>query len=258
MATKDVKLIIVYLFQMKTAQLEWSYNWKVLQDKKSTSDDVTDLNNMGHPSRHQRLLRKHIVELTKSTRQLKDSNKDLQSKIRSMEMNMRKMQHGDYSRHENDLNEQENELLLDNRQPLDERVAKMESLQKTSLLSIFNLTQQMTSYDKLHISMLELLENVESIEAKVDKSVPDFRKEISKLEFQMAQTVTKVSALKEDQTNTRESVKAISVSVSNLKDKFAIKLNSFEKMNKTVIQLIESASVQNSKLHDHILKVRLI
>lgn len=243
--------------QLKTAQLEWNYNWKILQEKKPAQDDITDLNNMGHASRHQRLLRKHIIELTKSTRQLKDSNKELQSKIKSMEAAMKKMQHGKYIHYESndDLNERTNDLLDRQDESLDERVTKIESLQKTNALSIFNLTQQMTSYDKLHISMLELLENVENIENKVDKSMPEFRKEISKLEFQMAQTVTKVAALKEDQTNTRESVKAISVSVSNLKDKFAMKLKIFEQMNKTLSQLKESNNMQNSKLHDHILKV---
>lgn len=240
--------------QLKTAQLEWSYNLKMLQEKKLSSDDIADLN-IPHPSRHQRLLRKHVIELTKSTRQLRESNKELQSKIRAMEEAMKKLQHGKDIHYDSNNNERENDLVERQDQTLDERVAKMESLQKTTALSIYNLTQQMSSYDKLHLSMLELLEDVENIEIKVDKGFPDFRKEISKLEFQMAQTVTKVSALKEDQTNTRESVKAISVSVSNLKDKFEMKLKAFEQLNKTVNQLKESTSVQNSKLHDHILKV---
>lgn len=161
-------------------------------------------------------------------------------------------------RNTNDLNDEENELR-DSQQyhTIQDRVMNLELMQKNSELSMFNLSQQLSSYDKLHISMLELLENVENIESKVDKSIPDFRKEISKLEFQMAETVSKVASLKEDQTNTRQSVKAISVSVSNLKDKFEIEENAMEELNATVEHLKESTSVQNSKLHDHILKVSI-
>lgn len=208
---------------------------------------------MGHASRHQRILRKHILDLTRSTKLLRESNKELQNKIRNLEQEQKKM-NKIQNIHFEESNYQENELD-DTETNLDERMSKIESQQQTNALTIFNLTQQMSSYDKLHISMLELLENVENIESKVDKSVPDFRKEISKLEFQMAQLVTKVSALKEDQTNTRDSVKAISVSVSNLKDKYSSKIKEIEEMNKTVNQLKESTNVQNSKLHDHILKV---
>lgn len=47
--------------------------------------------------------------------------------------------------------------------------------------------------------MLELLESVESLESKVDNTVPEFRKEISRLEFNMAQLTSTVSIAREDQ-----------------------------------------------------------
>lgn len=53
------------------------------------------------------------------------------------------------------------------------------------------------------MSMLELLESVESLESKVDNTVPEFRKEISRLEFNMAQLTSTVSIAREDQVGLR-------------------------------------------------------
>lgn len=236
--------------------MEWSYNWKMLQDKKLAADDATE----SHPARHQRALRKHVLELERSTSRLKESDRELQNKIKTLELQLQDMQKSSYERKTNELNNQENELFdneqQQDEQPITERLIHLETLQKNNELSMFNLSQQLSNYDKLHRSMLELLENVESIENKMDKNMPDFRKEISKLEFQMAQVVSKISAMKEDQKNTRESVKAISVSVSNLKDKFDVQHIAYDQLNSTLEKLKETTNVQNSKLHDHILKVR--
>lgn len=214
-----------------------------------------------HPARHQRLLRKHVLDLERSTSQLKDSNRDLQNKIKSLELQFQSVQKSPYHSEQenadhNDVNEPVS-VLETQQHSLHDRVINLETMQKKNELSMFNLSQQLSNYDKLHISMLELLENVENIESKVDSNVPDFRKEISKLEFQMAQTVSKLASLKEDQKNTRESVKAISVSVSNLRDKFDVQHALYDHFNNTLEKLKESNSVQNSKLHDHILKVEI-
>lgn len=107
------------------------------------------------------------------------------------------------------------------------------------------------------MSMLELLENVESIENKIDKNFPEFRKEISKLEMEAAEAASSLAMLKEDQTNTRESVKAIGMSVSNLQEKLSKCRDDLKGLNGTVENLKKSASMQTFKLHDHILKVNI-
>lgn len=135
---------------------------------------------------------------------------------------------------------------------------KIEYINKQQILNadvIQNLTKQLSNSDKLHMSMLELLENVESIENKVDKNFPEFRKEISKLEIQLSESGSEIALLKEDQTNTRESVKAIGVSVSNLQDKLDSHQNKMKEINDTLVNLKKSTSTQTYKLHDHILKV---
>ncbi|KAJ8950648.1 hypothetical protein NQ318_010848 [Aromia moschata] len=126
--------------------------------------------------------------------------------------------------------------------------------QKVNSKSIHNLTMQLTNFDKLHLSTLELLENVETIENRIDKSFPEFRSEISKLEVQVSETSSAVSLLKEDQKNIIESLKAISFTVSTMQDKTNEDHKYLESVDDTVKNLVRLSNVQNSKLHDHILK----
>lgn len=140
---------------------------------------------------------------------------------------------------------------------IDEKLASLGRQQRLNTIAIANLSRQLTNTDKLHMSMLELLENVESIENKIDKNFPEFRKEISKLEVEAAEAASSLSMLREDQTNTRDSVKAIGVSVSNLQEKVDKCKGDLKGMNETVEHLKKSTNVQTSKLHDHILKVNI-
>lgn len=262
------------MLQLKAAQIEWNYNWKKLNENKSlpslTLEDDNNNNNKGQPrsSRHQRILKKHVIDLEKNTKSLKRNNEELNRRILKLEEEIKILQ----GKGEDDNNRLErisgNEIgdyikmhrineIGNNKVPnYEERLTKVEIAQKISADSVFNLSRQLSNFDKLHMSMLELLENVESIENKVDKNFPEFRKEISKLEIQMAEATSQVALLKEDQTNTRKSVKAIGVSVSNLKDKLDSDHSQLEELNDDVENLQKSSSVQTSKLHDHILKVR--
>lgn len=140
---------------------------------------------------------------------------------------------------------------------IEEKLTNLGRQQRLNTIAIANLSRQLTNTDKLHMSMLELLENVEGIENKIDKNFPEFRKEISKLELEAAEAASSLSMLKEEQTNTRESVKAIGVSVSNLQEKVDKCRGDVKGINETVVLLKKSASLQTSKLHDHILKVNI-
>lgn len=138
---------------------------------------------------------------------------------------------------------------------LEEKLIILEQQQKRHSNAIFNLTRQLSNFDKLHMSMLELLENVESIDNKVDRNFPEFRKEISKLEVQMNEAMSKIALLKEDQSNTRASVKAIGVSVSNSNSRLDIDESMIKNMKETIDAVKIANSIQTSKLHDHIYKV---
>lgn len=85
---------------------------------------------------------------------------------------------------------------------LQARVSALELASRTAGKTVFNMSRQLVGLDKLHQSMLQLLESVETLENKVDRTVPDLQREISKMEFNMAQLTSSITLLKEDQVST--------------------------------------------------------
>lgn len=261
-------LTSLFSFQLKAAQLEWNYNWKKLSENNSVPPPISEERDVPSRSpRHQRLLKKHITELEKTTKTYRRASEELRSRILKLEEEMRILQRRQPELERIAGNEIDDYLKLhklseivgeDNSIPssFEERLSKLEVDRKIGSDSIFNLSRQLTNFDKLHMSMLELLENVESIENKVDKNFPEFRKEISKLEVQTSEAASEIALLKEDQGNTRKSVKAIGVSASNIKDKLDFDHSQLVDLCDAVDNLKKSSTVQTSKLHDHILKVR--
>lgn len=263
------------LFQLKVAQLEWNYNWKTLNEKLSAANVPQEIETTEHSSRHQRLLRKRIFDVEKVTKHLHRANQELQSKLAKLETEVRVLRTRAQQEtnpivqdsipgknlqkymelHElNEIDANQRGQTMENLN-LEEKIQYLAKQQQINADALQNLTKQLSNSDKLHMSMLELLENVESIENKVDRNFPEFRKEISKLENQMSEATSEIALLKEEQTNTRESVKAIGVSVSNLQDKTDLHKDKIRDINATLENLKKSSNVQTSKLHNHILKV---
>ncbi|KAJ8963847.1 hypothetical protein NQ317_003174 [Molorchus minor] len=190
--------------QLIEMQHEWNQNWKIWNEKSPQINNEM----LSHPTRHQKIIKQHIIKLRKSSKTLLKENYALKTKFVELEDELKRL--------------------------------------KSKL--------DLSNFDKLHLSMLELLENVETIENKVDKNFPEFRHEMSKLDVQISETASAVSLLKEDQKNIIESLKAISFTVSNMQDKTNEDHKYLEEVDTTVKQLVKSSSVQTSKLHDHILK----
>ncbi|ALC40567.1 sca [Drosophila busckii] len=101
---------------------------------------------------------------------------------------------------------------------IDERVRSIELEQHRIANANFNLSRQIATLDKLHTSMLELLEDVEALQTKMDKSIPELRHEISKLEFANAQISSEQNLVREEGKNAARSLQAMAVSVSALQD----------------------------------------
>lgn len=237
--------------------MEWNQNWRILNEKSPLLDNEITT----HPSRHQRIIKQHIVRLEKSTKTLHKENYSLKSQLIKMEEEIKELQKELKWKEELETlrTEKENNIVKNNEleSSLKEHLDNFSSIQNINIVNIDNLTQQMSNFDKLHLSMLELLENVETIENKVDKSLPEFRKEISKLEVQVAESNSAVSMFREDQKNSIDSMKAIGFSVSTLQDKTSEDRERLRKIDELVENLMKSSTLQTSKLHDHILKVRI-
>lgn len=147
--------------------------------------------------RHHRLLRQQIVDLEHSSRELQSSQSRLDHIIHRIEKRIKSIE-TDHAKGNGNTRDNES---VDERLP--ERVTRLEEAGRTTSKQLFNVTRQVAELDRLHISMLQLLESVETLENKVDKNIPELQREISKMEFNMAQTTSTVSLVKEDQVSMR-------------------------------------------------------
>lgn len=92
----------------------------------------------------------------------------------------------------------------------------LETEQRRLATSNFNLSREVASLDKMHSSVLQLLEDVEGVHTKFDHEMPEVRREISKLEFNWAQLNSQQSVVREEGRNRGKSIQALAVSVSAL------------------------------------------
>lgn len=82
------------------------------------------------------------------------------------------------------------------------RLSRLEAdLNATKGALAFNATRQDATQDRLHGSLLELLESVENLDDRVDACLPEVRKEMSKIEFAVARINASVAIIKEDQVS---------------------------------------------------------
>lgn len=156
-----------------------------------------------------------------------------------------------------DVKRQLNELQYHH---IGERVRNLEIEQHRIASANFNLSRQIASLDKLHTSMLELLEDVEGVHNKMDKTIPDVRREISKLEFNTAQLSSEQSLIREEGQNVARSVQAMAVSVSALqeeRDSFKDMQMNLDTLRKDVERLKSITEVQKSIAHRRIEKMEM-
>lgn len=99
-----------------------------------------------------------------------------------------------------------------------DRLHSVEVEQRRLANANFNVSRQVANLDHLHGSMLELLEDIEGLQSKYDKTIPDIKREISKVEFNAAQVASEQQLLQEEGHNAAKSIQALAVSVSTLQD----------------------------------------
>uniref|UniRef100_A0A2S2QSN8 Protein scabrous n=1 Tax=Sipha flava TaxID=143950 RepID=A0A2S2QSN8_9HEMI len=102
------------------------------------------------------------------------------------------------------------------------RLSRLEAdLNATKEALAFNATRQDSTQDRLHGSLLELLENVESLDDRVDACLPEMRKEMSKIEFAVTRMNASMAIIKEDQNNQILTTKALGEGMSAIQRKIA-------------------------------------
>lgn len=146
---------------------------------------VTSASGNGRYRRHNKALLKQIVQLTEDIQEMRLTQKQFNYQLLTLEEHIPAV-----TQDSTNTEEMEN---------LEQRVTNLETLTQTMNESVSILNSQINGQEKLHTSMLELLESVENIENKVDSTTPDLKREISKLEFSLAQITSTTSLIKEDQ-----------------------------------------------------------
>lgn len=132
---------------------------------------------------------------------------------------------------------------------LSDRVRNLEIEGKRMASSNFNLSRQVSDFDKLHTSLLELLEDVEEIETKLDKTVPEIRREISKVEIDSAQLSSDQNILKEEDHNMAKTIQALAVSISTLQNERSSHHNLDREVNnlKMEIEFLKASAALRSR-----------
>lgn len=121
-----------------------------------------------HKIRHNKMLHSQMARLARTLDQLEEYQQNLQTQLLDVQRRMDRLEEPNWNllSAKVDLLEFENKILGN---------------------QLKNTSQKMSDFDKLHASLLELREDVENIENKADKTIPEFRKEISKLDVNFAQ-----------------------------------------------------------------------
>ncbi|XP_022123991.2 protein scabrous [Pieris rapae] len=188
-----------------------------------------------HKLRHNKMVHTQISRLSRTQDQLDSYQQTLQNQLLDVQRRLDRLEEPNWN-----LITAKLELY-----DLESKVFKEE---------LKNVSQKISDFDKVHASLLELREDVESIENKVDKTIPEFRKEISKLDISFAQLNAATSYIKENQENLKQTVKAIAVSVSNVIDRSELERLDMNKLNESIVELKTTAKQHFFRLNDHILK----
>lgn len=165
-----------------------------------------------HKLRHYRLLRAQVQEL-ESTQRL------LQRRV----------------------NELENERNI-------ERLINLEQRQKSLESSNFNLSHEISSFESSNKkSTLELLEDIADIETKIDRTIPEIRREITKVEIESAQMSSNQNILKEEDHNMARTIQALAVSISTLQNERSHRQNLDSEINNLKMEVEKLKSTPSSK-----------
>ncbi len=146
-----------------------------------------------------------VVTMTNGHRRYRRHNKallkqllDVKEDVKAVQLSQKRLKH-EMGGLEEQLSAGLNAFQTRVQTEFEPRLARLETLGENLNTTVVDINTKICGQEKLHTSMLELLESVENIETKVDSTTPDLKREISKLEFSLAQITSTTSLLKEDQ-----------------------------------------------------------
>ncbi|XP_023210949.1 protein scabrous-like [Centruroides sculpturatus] len=139
-------------------------------------------------------LRTNYKNLNMTVEQLKKNSDHLKSQSRSLQTE------------QGILRRQVGEVL--------ESVNKMEDTTGKNSAAIINMTETAGGVDKLHSSTMQLFEALETIEGEYGNNIGELQKEVSKLEFNVAQIQSSFQVIRQEQSNHRDMLKMLKKDMS--------------------------------------------
>jgi len=140
------------------------------------------------------------------------------------------------------MTEIENEKIIERLQNIEEKQKELEN-------SNFNLSREISSFESSNKkSTLELLEDIADIETKIDHTIPEIRREITKVEIDSAQISSNQNILKEEDHNMARTIQALAVSISTLQNERSRQHNLDTELNRVrmeIEQLRASVGLKN-------------
>ena len=129
------------------------------------------------------------------------------------------------------MTEIENEKVIERLQNIEEKQKELEN-------SNFNLSREISSFESSSKkSTLELLEDIADIETKIDHTIPEIRREITKVEIDSAQISSNQNILKEEDHNMARTIQALAVSISTLQNERSRQRNLDTELNRVKMEI---------------------
>lgn len=133
-----------------------------------------------------------------------------------------------------------------------ERLRIIEERQKKLENSNFNLSREISNFESSNKkSTLELLEDIADIETKIDHTIPEIRREITKIEIDSEQISSNQNILKDEDHNMARTIQALAVSISMLQNERSRQHNFEAELNRIKLE-IEKLKTSTSLLKEKV------
>lgn len=80
-----------------------------------------------------------------------------------------------------------------------ERVSSLENASRIAARALFNVTSEIATLERVQQSTSQLMESVNALESRLDTGIPELQREVSRLEFELAQATSSVQLAKDAQ-----------------------------------------------------------
>ena len=120
---------------------------------------------------------------------------------------------------------------------------------------LVEIHNKLRDFEKMHFSILELLENMEHLESEVEENEPKYRKEISKIDFNVDKISLFIKELKTNDLRRNNDLETFRQSLQIIQKRLETEDEMFEKMQLKFNTIENILRERNQNLHNHILKV---